>query len=149
MKKYSLIFALFFLALVGTGFAAETTPATSIPSTAGSEFVISPGDTDNQFFSAFLNTMIMLAVVLILIFIASRFLKNLVNTKTQQANNASDIKIIEKRTLSPKSTLYLLNIKGKEIVIAESHTGISTIVEVPKAQEMILPQKKFSELIED
>ena len=54
-----------------------------------------------------------------------------------QANQGSRIKIIERRSLAPKSNLYLLNIGGKGILVGESTAGLHTLMELPLDEELL------------
>jgi flagellar biogenesis protein FliO len=80
--------------------------------------------TESHFLAEFLYMMFMLGLLIGAVLFATWFLKRMVNTRLTQLNESSNIKVIEKRTLSPKSSLYLLEIDGKEIILAESPTQI-------------------------
>jgi flagellar biogenesis protein FliO len=128
MKKVWGLLVLFIL-FCGYAYCADTAPADPLPpgDFTSTNFTATPGEEETHFFSAFLNTMIMLGIILIAIFIASRLLKNMVNTRIQQQNTSSQIKIIEKRIISAKSTLYLVQVPGQQILIAESHGGVTNL----------------------
>jgi len=88
-----------------------------------------PNKQTDKFIVEFLNMMATLGIVILLIFIVAWFLKRLMNTRLEQVNATSGIKIAEKRMLSPKSTLYLLEVEDKKILIAESINGITSVAE--------------------
>jgi flagellar biogenesis protein FliO len=120
----------------------------SLPDTSPFEI---PVKQDDRFFYQFLNMLFSLGTILVLIFIISWLLKRFLNTRLQQLNTSSLIKIIERRSLTPKTTLYVLEINGKDIAIAESTNGITLLshsFEQPLASnpdfEKILNEKKTS-----
>jgi flagellar biosynthetic protein FliO len=84
-----------------------------------------PGE--DRFISNFINMLTSLGLIIALIFIVSWILKRFLNTRIQQINTQSTIKIIERRALTPKTCIYLLEIEDKRIVIAESTNGVTTL----------------------
>ncbi len=85
---------------------------------------------NDRFFSEFMNMLLTLGFIVVLILIVSWLLRKLLNTRIQQANTNSDIKILERRSLSPKATIYLLEIRGKGLAIAETHSGVFNLGEI-------------------
>jgi len=55
----------------------------------------------------------------------------MLNSRIQQINTTSLIKIIERRALTPKSSIYILEIRDREIAIAESAHGIIKLADYP------------------
>ncbi|MDP1881218.1 MAG: flagellar biosynthetic protein FliO [Parachlamydiaceae bacterium] len=90
-------------------------------------------DSDNQpdsFQAKFRKMLTLLALIIAFMIIAAWSLKKLMKTKLVKLNTDSAIKVIETRSLSPKSTLYLVEIEDQTILIAEtgsSVTHLSTI----------------------
>lgn len=84
----------------------------------------------DRFFSEFLNMLVTLSLIIILILIAAWFLKRMLNTRMQQVNSTSPIKILERRALTPKTAVYLLDIHGKGFVIADSQNGVTNLGEI-------------------
>lgn len=80
-----------------------------------------------QFFSMLLT----LGFILCLIFVSVYFLKRVMRSRMHQLNKSTGIKILERRALSSKSSLYLVDILGKGVVISESASGINVITEFP------------------
>lgn len=99
------------------------------------ELIKGPLKQNDRFFTEFLNMLATLGFIIALILIVAWFLKRLVNTRMEQANVSSSIKVLEKRVLSPKSVVYLLEIEGTGILIAESANGITRLSEFEIAQE--------------
>ena len=92
---------------------------------------------DSSVMDAFLNMFISLGVIVVLLLFAGWFLKRMLNTKMTQANQGSRIKIIERRSLAPKSNLYLLNVGGKGLLVGESAAGLHTLMELPLDEEFL------------
>jgi flagellar biogenesis protein FliO len=91
-------------------------------------------ETDN-FQAKFINMLVMLALLIGLMLLASWFLKRMMRTRLNQMNTSSSIKILETRYISPKTTIHLLDILGKGIVIAESNTGANYLTEISLDEE--------------
>lgn len=77
-----------------------------------------------KFMEEMLNMFIVLAGIVGVMVLVSWVLKKVLNTKMLQINQTSGIKVIERRTISPKVQIYLLEIRGKGFVIAESPQGV-------------------------
>lgn len=81
----------------------------------------------DKFISEFIHMLTVLGFIVGLILLVAWLLKRMLNTRIQQINTTSGIKIIESRSLSPKTTIYLLNIKGLNVAVAESHNGATLL----------------------
>lgn len=81
----------------------------------------------DRFLSEFINMMTTLGLIIVIILIATWFLKKMVSSRIQQLNTSSLIKIIERRTLSPKTSLILVDIQGAGYVFAESTNGVTAL----------------------
>lgn len=79
---------------------------------------------------AFFKMFFILFALLALVFLTFWIFKNFTRIRLHQANQTKSIKIIEKRAISPKSLLYLIEIEGKKIVVSESS------LEVRKLKDM-------------
>ncbi|QLH35282.1 MAG: flagellar biosynthetic protein FliO [Parachlamydiaceae bacterium] len=53
--------------------------------------------------------------------------QKMMNTRMEQLNTTSEIKIIEKRLLTPKTSLYLIDIHGTGFILAESLNGVTSL----------------------
>jgi flagellar biogenesis protein FliO len=84
-----------------------------------------------NYWHEFINMLAALFFVIILIFLTIWFLKKIARSRIKSLNRSNGIKILEKRSLSPKASLYLLDILGKGVVIAESQAGIEMITHFP------------------
>lgn len=78
----------------------------------------------------FINMLVVLALIIGFMVVASWMLKRMMRTRTTQMNEMSAIKVLETRYLSPKSTLYLLEIRGKGLVVAETSSGVSSLMTI-------------------
>ncbi|KIC73963.1 hypothetical protein DB42_BN00260 [Neochlamydia sp. EPS4] len=102
------------------------TPIHSAHPTSKVEF--SPKIDDNEgarFFHELINMLTTLGLIVAVVLIASWMIKRLLRGKIHQLNATSLIKVIEYRSLTPKTAVYLLEIKGKGIIIAESVNGVT------------------------
>ena len=68
----------------------------------------------------FFKMILALVVILVLATVAIYLMKTLSQTRIQQGNHYKNIKILEKRSISPKSVLYLIEVGGKKLLIGES-----------------------------
>jgi flagellar biogenesis protein FliO len=90
-----------------------------------------PNPETGRFLTEFINMATTLGLLISLIFIIAWFLKRMLNAKQEQANSTSLIKITERRSLSPKTVIYLLDVEGTSLVIAESHNGVTQLAQYP------------------
>ena len=87
---------------------------------------VNPSEPDD-YQSKFMNMLFMLGLLIGFMLFASWLLKRMSRSRVTNLNQGSDIKVLETRYLSPRATLYLLDIHGKNILIAESPMGVSHI----------------------
>ncbi len=86
------------------------------------------GDT---FQAKFLNMLFILILLVGFMILASWLLKRMMKSRITQINQASYIKVLETRQLSPKSVLYLVEIEKQKVLIGESQTGLSLMGKFP------------------
>lgn len=79
---------------------------------------------------AFLKMLLILIALIVLIFLTFWIFRRFMRMRLYQSNLTKNIKILEKRTLSPKSMLYLIEIEGKKVLIAESNLEVRKIKEI-------------------
>lgn len=84
-----------------------------------------------NYLSDFFHMLFTLGFVLILIFVSVWVLKKILRSRMHNLNKTNGIKILERRPLNPKASLYLVDILGKGVVISESPSGIQLITEFP------------------
>jgi len=83
--------------------------------------------TTTSYESAFLKMIFVLIAILVVVFALFFILKRLSSKRLHQSNQLRTIKILEKRAISPKSLLYLIEIGGQKILIAESQLEVRLI----------------------
>lgn len=128
MKRYLALFLLLFTPL----FAEDTI----------NEITAKQGQ-DYNYLSDFINMLFTLAFVIVLIFVTVWVLKKILRSRVQTLNRTNGIKILERRPLNQKSSLYLVDILGKGVVISESPSGIQVITEFA---ENVKIEKLFEQL---
>ncbi len=89
-----------------------------------------------NFFGELVQLMLTLLVVLTLAFVTLYFVKRVMNNRTRGQNQGAMIKVLEKRMLHSKSSIYLIEVLGKGIVIAESPAGIQLLSEFAEGCDM-------------
>lgn len=72
--------------------------------------------------------------LIVLIFLTIWMLRRLSGSKTNGASSRS-IKILERRPISQKSVLYLIEVDGKQVMISESQLEVRTITTLEKSDE--------------
>lgn len=97
-----------------------------------------PAETPQQydFWSEFISMLGTLAFVIFVILCVAWFLKRMLKTRMDMINQSSHMKIVEQRTLSPRSTLYLLDVFGTGMVVAENASGVFKIADLPAGTEL-------------
>lgn len=152
MRRYaSLISAISFLVISGSGFAEETLPfqlpELDQPTTVPQE------PTTEHFFMEFLHMLAMLGILLGLILAVSWVLKRILNTRMEQINQSSPIKILERRSLTPKTAIFVVDVYGKKCIVADSQNGVTYLGDLPSGiviaddEPNPPPQRPFSDFL--
>ncbi len=76
---------------------------------------------------ALIKTIVVLVALLVLATLTIWMFKKLSHGRLRSFNHMKSVKILEKRALSPKSMLYLIEIGKKQILLAESQITVSKI----------------------
>jgi flagellar biogenesis protein FliO len=138
--------------------AAPSAPLSPSPNNALSPYfpleVPNQADKGNdRFFTEFMNMLATLGFILALILIVAWFVKRMLNTRIQQINTTSPIKIIERRSLTPKTAIYLIEIYDKAIAIAESQNGVTSLADFfitpAKIESSKEPPSPFDKVLEE
>jgi flagellar protein FliO/FliZ len=87
-----------------------------------------PGDLGAAFAKMFLT----LVSLLLLFGISFWFLRRLIQNRLQKGGDHSLIHVVEKRMISPKTMLYVIDVDGKKILVAESHLEIKRLDSLPE-----------------
>lgn len=96
------------------------------------EMISKPLKNNDRLFADLVNMMFTLGMIIGLILIVAWFLKRLVTKRIEQGNENSLVNIVERRTLSPRSMLYIIEIDDRRIVLAESPTGVTRVSDYRK-----------------
>lgn len=115
------------------------------------ELMETPDKHNDRFYVEFFNMLATLGLVIAIILIAAWLLRRLLNTRLEQINTTSIIKIVERRALSPKSAVYLLEIYDKIMVVAETQNGITQLGEFSIPPEAEISKKNplsFEKILE-
>jgi flagellar biogenesis protein FliO len=88
--------------------------------------------------TAFLRMLFVLIGLLIVLCLGVFLFKKYASSRLQQSNHTRNIKILEKRVISPKSMLYLIEVGGKTMLIGESQLELRHL----SALEWIESEKK-------
>jgi flagellar biogenesis protein FliO len=114
-----------------TSLAAQETPVPSpqeSPTHTSSPFTIDEKEVEelsgSRFYQEFINMLLTLGLLVGLLIGASWFMKRMMNTRLQMANDSSLIKIIEQRALSQRTTLHLIDLQGSQYLIAETQNAL-------------------------
>lgn len=120
--KICLNYLFVILVILFTPLAADT-PNTS-PVFPSKEFHVDENE-DDHFTHDLMQMLSTLGLLLAVVLIGSWFLRRMMHSRVQSLNTTSEIKILEQRPLTPKTSIFLLEIRGKGIVMAESVNGVS------------------------
>lgn len=96
----------------------------------------------DRFYYEFLHMMLILGFILALLLVVTWVLKRMLNVRVQQINASSPIKIIEKRALTAKTSIFVVEIFDKTFALAESHNGVTHLGEVSDR-----PRRSFEEVM--
>lgn len=81
----------------------------------------------DAFTSGLLKMLATLGMMITLIYIISYMLRKAMNKSQLKINETSGIKILESRSLNQRTAIYLVEVRGKEYVIAESPHGATLL----------------------
>lgn len=83
--------------------------------------------TDSRFLGEFFYMLLMLGLLIGVVFLAGYVLRRLTSTRIEALNTTSRVKIMERRSLSQRSMVHIVEIDDKEYLIAESPGGITAV----------------------
>lgn len=132
MKRYFLVLV-FFLQAFNSSFLFSQHSTSDHPSNPWENPLFSGSSQEHPtayqegetFQSKFVRMLVILALLIGFMILAAWTLKRMMKTRVNQLNVASSIKVLETRTLSPRSTLYLIEVEGQNFLIAESPNMVS------------------------
>ncbi|NGX56179.1 MAG: hypothetical protein K1060chlam5_00416 [Candidatus Anoxychlamydiales bacterium] len=88
-----------------------------------------------EFKSIFFKMLFTLIALIGLILASVYFFKRFAKIKFNSQNVNSNIKILEKRAISPKSMLYLIEVNGKRSLVSESHLEVRKVMDLDSKEE--------------
>ncbi len=91
-----------------------------------------PGD----FGAAFVKMILSLIALVALLALTVWFLRRLIQGRLEKGSTNQSIQVLEKRMISPKTMLYLIEADGKKILVAESHLEIVKLQELPNGHSV-------------
>jgi flagellar biogenesis protein FliO len=77
-----------------------------------------------DFWSEFTHMLSILAAIILFLLGAAWVMRRLLNVRMESINQNSHIRIIERRTMSPKSAIYLLEVGEQQMLVGESAAGL-------------------------
>lgn len=77
--------------------------------------------------AAFTKMILSLIVIVILLFVSYWFIRRLIQNRLEKGVGDAAIQIIEKRMISPKTMLYLIEVDQKRVLIAESQLEVKRL----------------------
>jgi flagellar biogenesis protein FliO len=89
----------------------------------------------DTFQAKFFNMLFILCLLIGFMILASWALRRMMKARATQLNTASTIKVLETRYLSPRATLYLVEVQDKAFLIAESATSVTYLASLPLEEE--------------
>jgi len=115
---------LFFSAV---SFATEVTIDSPDPTPIQNNVIEQP---DVSYQKLFFKTIFLISGGFATVFALIWFLRKFSNVRLENFNQSSHIKIIERRPLSQKSMLYLIQVGNQKIVITESQLEVKKIADI-------------------
>ncbi len=76
-----------------------------------------------SYWKEFFRMMMILGIILGVVLVLAWFLRGFLNKRVKQVNESNIIKVVERRNLSQKSMLYLVQVYQKQFLIGDSATG--------------------------
>lgn len=95
---------------------------------------LSAGEGESSYASDFFHMLLVLFFVILILFVVVKLLKKLMSTRLRQINEGSRIKIIERRSLNPKASLYLVEIDGRPLCVGESPQGVHLVADLSSSE---------------
>ena len=100
---------------------------TPLPTEKNTSEIIDINKTTQSYESAFIKTIFVLGLLLSLFILTLWIFKKISRGRLKSFNSIKSIKILEKRPLSAKSVLYLIEVSGKQVLIAESQLDVTKV----------------------
>jgi len=85
--------------------------------------------------SMFLKMILALIGIVVAVFLGIWLIKKLSYSRSRQMNILKSVKILEKRPLSPKSMLYLIEVSGRKLLLSESQLEVRALSDLKWIEE--------------
>lgn len=102
---------------------------------------LSPGDLG----AAFVKMLLTLLALIALLVGSLWLLRRLLQQRLQKGTGNQAIQVLEKKMISPKTMLYLVEVEGKKVLLAESHLEVRKLQDF-KEEESPISKKPVSSL---
>lgn len=103
------------------------------------------GEGDSHFWKNFIYMLFVLGLLVSMLLFLSWAMKKMVYTRLLQDNATSMIKILDRRSLSPKSMLYVVEVEGKRLILGESLHGVTKLAEKNLASDFSIVDEETQE----
>jgi flagellar biogenesis protein FliO len=87
----------------------------------------SPEMITGSYESAFFKMLLTLGALLVLIFLSVWMLRRISRGGLRQGGSSKSLKILERKAISAKSVLYVVEVEGKKVLISESQLEVRPI----------------------
>jgi len=134
MKK---ILFLCFFCFTSFLYCEEKTPPSSVPIIEEKTFEAPTTPIPQNFQKTFIRMIVSLVILIGFLILTYWSLKRMARGKQFEKNQSSTIKILEKRSLSPKTLLYLIEVEDQKILMSESQNEVRS--------HKVLPDRKIQE----
>ena len=104
--------------------AAKTVFTTDANGTPITQDIPIPDVPPGDYGAALVKMLLTLFAVALLLGVTFWFLRRLIQNKLRRGVGVPSIQILEKRMISPKSVLYLVEVEGQKVLLAESSLEI-------------------------
>ena len=78
-----------------------------------------------------IKMLLSLLALILLLFSSYWFIRRLIQNRLKKGVGEQSIEILEKRMISAKTMLYLIQVENKKVLVAESHLEIKTLESFP------------------
>ena len=120
--NYKSLLVIFLLIVQCSLFGIDTEPV--FPLT-----IEDPLKNNEKFVTEFFNMLATLGLIIAFIIAIAWIFKRTMNMKLEKVAANSAIKVLERRNISPKTLLYLIEVEDKVILFSESHNGVTKLAE--------------------
>lgn len=92
-----------------------------------------PAGPGGDYAKQFVHMLLSLGFILVLMLVGAWVLKRMMSQRMLQANSSSAIKVLERRALSPKASVYLVEVNGQGLLVGETATGLEKLGDISLA----------------